>query len=341
MLRCPKSIIRILLASLLLGAVAGCSLLPSEEEALKPPLVKPQQESYQTVAVKRGVITQDVKGNGALESYYSERLQFKTSGGRIQEVLVRGGDEVKKGDTLVQLNVDNLDIDLKQSEIAMLRSKLALRQSTQAGDSETLKIAQLQYEIDKIKYDRMLAAYNDKKLVAGMDGQITYITDREEGDVVESYETLVVISDTSKLRFAFSAENAMNSGSVEIGQAVQLTFGDEEITGKVVQTPRSAPYSDNPDEQKRGGSTIFIEPDQLPKDAAIGTRGDVLVRLLERDDVLIIPKSGLRSYLGREFVRIQDEDGSIREADVEVGIKGSTETEITKGVEEGELIVMP
>ncbi|MOA30899.1 hypothetical protein D3C78_1520200 [compost metagenome] len=62
--------------------------------------------------------------------------------------------------------------------------------------------------------------------------------------------------------------------------------------------------------------------------------------LQQREGVLKIPRSGLRSFLGRTFVRTLEDGSKIREIDVETGIKGSTEIEITKGLEEGAVIVL-
>jgi hypothetical protein len=55
--------------------------------------------------------------------------------------------------------------------------------------------------------------------------------------------------------------------------------------------------------------------------------------------VLIIPRSGLRTYLGRDYVQTLDGD-SRKEVDVEKGIVSSTEVEIRKGLKEGQTIIL-
>lgn len=324
------------------ASLAGCSLLPAEEEPLKPPLVQPAQENYRTVPVEKGAITQEVKGNGSLESYYSEAIQFTTKGGRIKEVLVRAGDTVKKGDVLVQLSLEDLDIELKQLELHLARSKQALKQAKLKDDAEQIHIAQLQYELDSLKYERLLAAFEGKQLVAGMDGQVTFVDDMQEGDYVDVYQTIVMISDPTKLRVAFQVDSSPEASSVNVGYAATLKFfGNVEMEGKVTQTPSSAPLTEDQKLRDRYSKTIYVELEQLPEGAEIGTRVDVSLILQQRDDVLKIPRSGLRSFLGRTFVRVLEEGNKIREIDVETGIKGSTEIEITKGLEEGALIVLP
>ncbi|MNI55640.1 Multidrug resistance protein MdtA [compost metagenome] len=80
--------------------------------------------------------------------------------------------------------------------------------------------------------------------------------------------------------------------------------------------------------------------DELPPDADIGTLIDVRIITEQRDDVIKIPKGGLRSFGGRNFVRVLEEDSKIREIDVEPGIKSSTEVEIVKGLEEGQVVIL-
>ncbi|MNE17892.1 Multidrug resistance protein MdtA [compost metagenome] len=62
--------------------------------------------------------------------------------------------------------------------------------------------------------------------------------------------------------------------------------------------------------------------------------------LQQRSDTIVIPKNGLRTYLGRSFVRVLEDGSRLREVDVEAGIEGSTEVEIVKGLEEGEVVVL-
>lgn len=335
-----KPLLGISCALLLGGALAGCSLLPAEEEALKPPLVKPAEENYQTVTVERGLISQEINGSGSLESMNTELVQFTGQGGRILDINVSAGDQVKKGDVLVQLNLEGLDIQVKELELALAKTKQWVKNATLNENADELKIANLQLEIDTMKYERLLATFNSKQLVAGMDGQVTFVEELEEGDFVEPYQTLVIISDPSELRVGLRVEDATQMSSVNVGVPAQVIFGKQTVEGKVVQTPSSAPDTLNPQLLERYSKTVYINMPKLPEGATIGALTDVKIILQQRDNVLKIPRSGLRSFLGRTFVRTLEEGNKIREVDVETGIKGSTEIEITKGLEEGAVIVL-
>ena len=79
---------------------------------------------------------------------------------------------------------------------------------------------------------------------------------------------------------------------------------------------------------------------ELPQDAEIGSSVNVEIVTQQKDDTLIIPRSGLRSYLGRTFVRVLEEEKRIREIDVEQGLVTPTTVEILKGLEEGQEVIL-
>lgn len=321
-------------------ALSGCSLLPEEESALKPPLVKPAQESYRTVVAEKGSIKKEIIAMGYFESVQSSISQFTSDGGRIEEILVNQGDEVKKGDLLVQLSMDGLDIALKEAELALARNKIAVKQAVLSEDDDQIKIAKLQGEIETLKYERLLATYNNKQLYAEIDGKVTFVEDLDEGDFVGAYQPIVIVSDPTALRVAIRSESSNDLKTVNVGFPVQLTYSGTAYEGKVVQTPSSAPETLNPQLLERYSKTVYIELPEIPAGANIGSSVDIRIILEQRDDVIVIPRSGLRSFLGRTFVRTLEDGNKVREIDVETGIQGSVNIEITKGIEEGAVIVL-
>ncbi|MCD9025886.1 efflux RND transporter periplasmic adaptor subunit [Cohnella silvisoli] len=327
------------LAIVLGTALAGCSLLPKEEDALKPPLVKPAQENYSTVKAEKGTIVKSINGSGTFESILTDVAQFTGQGGRIDKIPVKAGDKVKKGDVLVQLILDGLDIQVKEQQLALEKAKYAYRQARN-GDEQVLRIAGLQMEIEQTKYDRLSKQLNSKQLVSNIDGEVVFAESLKEGDYVEAYQTLVTVADPSKLRVAIRVDNANDIREVEVGVAADITLNQDKVVGRVVQTPSSSPTTLNKDLAEKYAKTLFIEVPKLPKDTKIGSMADVKIITQQRDQVIKIPRSGLRSYLGRNFVRVLEDGKRLREIDVEPGLVGATEVEIIKGLDEGQTIVL-
>ena len=338
MSRSLKSKVRLAAVALLATMLAGCSLLPKEESALTPPLVKPVQEKYNIVKVERGSVIKKISGIGYLESVAMSYAQFTAEGGRIQSVAVKSGDQVKKGDVLVQLIVDGLDLRLKEQQLALERANLAFKKSHMAGEAEE-RIAALQMEIEQIKYDRLKQQLDSKQLVAEIDGQVIFVDSLKEGDVVGPYQTLVTVADPSKLRVALRAENSSAFQEAEVGMKAVVSSRGHDTVAKVVQTPSSAPLTMNKNLQEEYSKTLFIELSELPEEAEIGSSVNVEIVTQQKDDTLIIPRSGLRSYLGRTFVRVLEDGNRIREIDVEQGLATPTSIEILNGLEEGQEVI--
>lgn len=326
--------------------LSGCSLLPKEETALAPPLVKPAQENYQTSKAVKGTISVEVKGTGYLESEHTDVEQFTGQGGRIQEVLVHSGDKVKKGDVLVKLTMGDLDLQVKQQELALEQAKYNFRQqrTNQDADEELVQMAALQLEIEQMKYDRLIAQYNDKELKASIDGQVVFVEDLKPGDLVDTYQTLVIIADPKKLRLSLSTNGMTAVGDISVGfpAAVSLLADGKrlELKGEVVQTPSSAPQTLNKDLADKYASTLYLHVDGLPEGVEIGAMADVEITTKSKDDVIKIPRSGLRSSVNRTFVRTLDQNGKVREVDVEAGIQSATEVEIVRGINEGDDVIL-
>ncbi|WP_378140443.1 efflux RND transporter periplasmic adaptor subunit [Cohnella soli] len=334
-----KQAVTLGLTVILGGMLAGCSLLPKEEAALKPPLIKPAQENYSTAKASTGSIVKAINGSGTFESVHTDVAQFTGQGGRIDQILVKSGDKVKKGDSLVRLILDGQDIQLKEQELALERAKYAYRQA-RGGDEALYKIAGLQLEIEQSKYDRLAKQLASKQLIAGIDGEVVFAETLKEGDFVDAYQTLVIVADPTRLRIALRVDDAQAIKDVQVGTKADVTLKNITVEGKVVQTPSSSPETLNKQLAEKYASTLYIEVPKLPQGAEIGSLADVKIITKQRDGIVKIPRSGLRSYLGRNFVRVLEDGKRLREVDVEPGLVGATEVEIVSGLQADQTIVL-
>ncbi|WP_379135805.1 efflux RND transporter periplasmic adaptor subunit [Paenibacillus sp. sgz500958] len=334
-----KSIIAIGVSLLLCSAVSGCSLLPEEEAELNPPLVKPAQENYRTITAERGILRKEISDTGSFVSVSTDIAQYTGQGGRIDKIEVQAGDTVKKGDVLVRLILDGIDLQLKEQELALEKAKYAYKM-TPASDKEARRIASLSLEIEEIKYDKLKDQYSSKVITSKMDGQVTFTETLAEGDYVEPYQTLVVVSDPEKLRLTMTIGTEVDLSNVDVGSPAEVEIEKKVFPAKVVQTPSSAPDTLNKDLAEKYAHTLYLDVPKLPDGTEIGSQAIVNIITEQRDDIIKIPKNGLRTYLGRNFVRVLEDGKRLREIDVEVGVIGSTEVEISKGLEEGQVIVL-
>lgn len=141
----------------LLASLAGCA---SREQYSATPTPLPQIVSSQKIVftVERGPIISQIDITGEIVPAHQDKLYFGTSG-FINRVLVKSGDQFKKGDLLAELKLDDLLDQLQQAQIDLEVSQqnLAIDQiqkvyDLQLAESDAI-IAQKQVELAQINLD--------------------------------------------------------------------------------------------------------------------------------------------------------------------------------------------
>lgn len=332
-------LIRTLVVCTALLLASGCSLLPPEEEPLAPPLVEPVKQNIVTVEVKRGTLEQSVRGSGMLEPFDISYHSFKSGGGRIAEIFVRAGDEVKKGDPLMQLEVEGLDLELKYKLLNLEKAKVELDAAKRSMNEDEMRLKLIQFDIAQTEYDKTKERLDGKLLVADMDGVVTFVTTKQPSDMVNAYENLVVVANPEKLRVILTKSDSNWASGIKLGMDAFLAVRNQSFMGKVVQTPGSAPSTEDVRLMELYARSVYVEPDELPEGSKIGDVVDVRIVTDRRENTLIIPSNALRSFGSRNYVQVMDGE-RVFEADVEIGIRTASEVEILAGIEEGQQIVL-
>lgn len=320
-------------------AASGCSLLPSAEQPLKPPLAKPAEARIVTTEPTVGTIERALSGTAIFESVRMAQHRFTESGGRVEEVLVRSGDEVKAGDALLRLDTGTLRMTLLQRRLEVEKKKLALDEAKATGDARRVKIAELELEIANMGLDSIEDTFANRELRAAIDGVVTFAADLEPGDIVEEYQTLFTVSDPKEMRLAYGVSSSGAVSDAQVGMSADIEYKDKTYVGKVAQTPGSAPFEEDERLRERYAKTLYIEVEGLPAEAKIGESASVRIITAKSENTLILPKSGVRKLFGRTFVQVLEGE-SRREIDVETGIETATDVEIVNGLEPGAKVVL-
>lgn len=334
-----KSFARCAVIAVLAAAVSGCSLIPKEEEPLKPPLVKPVKENYDVAEVKTGTIVKRISGVANIESTNVKNHEFTGVSGKIVEVLVRTNQTVKKGDPLIVLDAGDSEIVLKERERDYEQAKYNLDQAKQTQNTNLMKIRLMELEIAEIRLNDARKAVQGKTLRALMDGLVIFVDSAKPGDSVQANRSYVNIADPGSLRLAYSSSNTSDMLEVQAGMPVEITYKGKPLEGKVVQAPSNTPPTDNKQLADRYAKTIFMLMNNPPADLTIGTTADIKIVTRKKENVLLIPPRALNQYLGRSYVKVLDGE-SIKEVDVEKGLETTSEVEIVKGIKEGQKLIM-
>ncbi len=331
------------LAVLLLGAavVTGCGLLPKEIEEPPPPLNPPVKSVKELYPVTKGDIAERVQLRAMIAPRSEATLMFR-QGGRLKKRYVEAGQTVAAGQLLAELETGNLLSQVELAEVNLQRAELKLRQAKEKA--ETFKggldpydeqFLQLDVRSARISLEQLQAQLADARIYAPSAG-IVSDAKGNPGDQITAYQALITVQDPSNVVIKADVDDA-TWPKLAVGQRVQvqfLEFGDKPVDGKLIAVPS---LSDPAPPQGRSRQ-VQIELDSPQPNTKLGAIGRAYVVLQEKKGTLIVSNNAIRSYAGRKYVIVVDGD-SKREVDIVTGIIGELETEILKGLTEGQKVM--
>jgi macrolide-specific efflux system membrane fusion protein len=131
--------------------------------------------------------------------------------------------------------------------------------------------------------------------------------------------------------------NQQDLAKVKLGQPATIKldqFKGQLFDTKVIGLPNQT-TGPMPEALKRTVKLEFTAPSQVD----LGTLVNVAITTQKKEDVLMVPNAAVRRFGGRKYVQLVAENNRKREVDVEVGIQTDTDSEIVKGVTEGQKVV--
>ncbi|UUZ85166.1 HlyD family efflux transporter periplasmic adaptor subunit [Paenibacillus sp. P26] len=240
---------------------------PVEDEELKPPLVQPVKETLTVYEVKRADIVKQITGVATFASDKMDYLYYGESGGRLLSINVKLGDKVKAGDVIASTETGDLEMKIKLQEIAIEKIKLSLKAdiADKGADDVAVRTKVLDLQGAQLQLDSLKSQMNKAKLIAPADGIVTYIDPIKPGDEVTAYKRLVTISDPRHMKLVYTTAGPNDLAGVEINMKVDAKINGKTYTGKVVQTPMTAPPNDNKAVQDKYNKSLYIDVPGSPE----------------------------------------------------------------------------
>lgn len=155
-----------------------CGCVPPQQRASQ---AKPQVGGVQTVPVRRGKIADTVSELGTLEPLSKVEVIAEESG-KVAEVLVKEGDRVEKGQLLLRLDTQDLEISRAQI-LAQLRSaQIDLQELLAQPTAVELRTKEAQYTeaLLNLEEARKVLARNEKLFAQGAISQEELDASRNE-----------------------------------------------------------------------------------------------------------------------------------------------------------------
>lgn len=328
-----KKVALVTMGGVISMSLCGCYFFPDEEEVLAPPLIQTPQITFNTVDVKKGNIEKKISVTGTITSSHLENLYFKFKSGYLKSINAALGDKVNVGNIVAELDTDSLVSQIKQQEITVRINELRYesKKINQTTNSFDIEEAKLNLESSKLKLEDLRNEFEKAKLYSSISGIVVYIDSINLGDSVTINKTLITIADPQKLLLQYKGDDSSN---FIVGTEVSVKYKGKNYKAEVVSSPYNLPLDAN----KNLRNSAFFKVEGLPDEVQIGESAEVSLILDKKEDVIIVPRSMINSYGGRNYVQVL-ENGMKYERDVELGIQTPTEVEIKKGLKEGDKLI--
>jgi RND family efflux transporter MFP subunit len=318
--------------------------------------------------VVRGEATDTVAANFLVKEKHLSRLTSRSLYARVQEVYFEIGDQVKKGDLLLQFadgsmrnQLEEVQLDeTNQIDLMSLKSELEFRREDLLEELELAKkknlrgmladkdLSDLQLRLEELEGNlarealsnelslagyrnlikRRLMYIENSKLYSPKDG-IVYDIFKREGEVAKPWEPVIDLIYNEKSIVAEVPEKDIER--LNVGDECLLKFlaySDKTFLGKVT-------YILPKQNELTKTFDVYVKAD-IPEELLVaGLNGEASFRLRYRENALLVPNQALM-----EDVLLVVNHKRVERRKVKIGYKGLVKTEVLEGVEEGDLVVI-
>lgn len=281
------------LVLLAVGATAFFLLRPSADTV-----------SYKREVVKRGNIEISISSTGTIKP--ENRLEIKAPiAGRIEEILKREGETVKRGDILAWMS---------STERAALLD---------AARSKGAK---------ELKYWEEL--YRPTAVVSPIDGTII-LRNVEAGQTFTNADAIYVLSN----RLTVKAQvDETDIASVKIGQSATIildAYSREKIIGKVTAIAYDSTAVNNITTYD-----VDVTPETAPDFMRSGMTATINFMIEQKENILVVTNSAIVEEGGERGVLVPLQDDKRKFSSVEFGISDGKNTEVISGLNENQSILI-
>lgn len=261
--------------------------------------------TYREVPVKRADLDSTVLSTGTVEP--QNRLAIKPPvAGRVEQVLVKEGQKVTKGQILAWMS--------SSERAAMLDAA--------RGDG-----------LEAVK--RWEENYKPTPIIAPINGTII-LREVETGQTFTSTDAVFTMSD----RLIVKAQvDETDIGKVRVGQAVRLNldaYPESTIPAKVDQIAFDAQTVNNVTTY-----VVDILPSETPAFMRSGMTVNVHFEIESRKNSLVVPTEALKRNEGKSQLLVKNASSPLPQLiDVELGLSDGKRTEVLSGINEGDVVLI-
>lgn len=297
----------------------------------------------ETALVERGDLSMAIDVSGSLISRMDVSLAFPV-GGRVDNVLVVEGQKIDEGQSLLQLDIQDLQWQVEQARLSVSIAEYDLSDARDDywEESDQVKRAKAKLEQAQVSLQQAEWRLAQATLVAPINGTVAALN-VDAGEMANSGQTVVVLSDLSNLKVEVNVDET-DVSRLSNGMEVQISvdaFPGHELAGVVTYIEPAAVV--------QSGVvlyTVTVELNPVPTanaEQALPLRSGMTVNVTfpieQRKDTLMVPFRAVETEGGQAYVTRVTASGSERVA-VTLGLITDTQVEILSGIDEGDVLTV-
>jgi hypothetical protein len=356
-----RKVIFILLSLLICFALTACKKVNEENKTIF--LEEEEKDPFNYTYVQRGDVDLTYEINCIYQQTKSENYCFPVKNRVVQAVNVTKGDIVKKGQVLAELDNENVEDKIRDSNYIIDKNNLLIEQAKQQqqldlkdaldsynltaksstdtndyntkvsniNDSYSDKITDYQNAIviEQLKLDSYNNLLKESKLCAGISGTVTFVKPNMTGTYSDPAEQVFTIIDNANCVYIGNDKKYISYFKKQ--KQVKLYVGSGEDTKTYLLEPTQvSTWKDR---------MLFAIKDEnfTP---GVGDSGTIYAVLGHKENVLFVDNKAMHKANGKNFVYVLDDKGNRIMKSVEIGLIGNTSTEIVSGLNEGDKIIL-
>lgn len=275
-------------------------------------------------------------GESVNGGYVAADAAYSTARTKAEQTVRSAEDAVTSAEQALALAQDKLsstgatqDITLRNAQVSYAKAVAAPRPSDVTSALATLQTAQI--NLDKAKAD--LGAATLRAPIAGVVQSIA----SQVGEAPANPFAVIAAVSVVQLHGTIGESDV---AKIELGQiarlAVDAVAGGTRLTGKVTLIDPVATLQQGV--PVYGVDITIDRPDPAVRP---GMTGSATVIVQRKQGVLTVPNGAIRTIGGRRTVQVLKDGQAVDGGDVVFGISSDAVTEVVRGLEEGQTIVLP
>lgn len=202
--------------------------------------------------------------------------------------------------------------------------------------SNAIELAKIDVKAAQEKVDRLQKIKDDPYLYANADGVVLSL-DAAEGSETKPDTPVAAIGDPNRKRIIVPVSQS-DIGKIKEGQDAEFTldaFGDLKFKGKVLSRSLAPIKDSNP-----VSYNVVIEIDPNDAEMLDGMSANATMIIKQQKDVLQLSNKAIEVREGKQYVKMKNDDGTLREAEIQTGFSDGKVSEITNGLSEGDVVIV-